>query len=160
MRVRMIAGAAVASALFFVGSASAEEQNLKYRLVVMDTSVTDLEAPNVPGRTVGVAKSVGVATFEDGRIAYKNFIRYYDGTEAAGDFTGYSTFTFENGDSLTMKFVAKWSDQGFGGDYEVISGTGAYAGATGIGHFDGAETQPWEGADLLNGWFKLEVPGA
>ena len=128
--------------------------------MVVDLSITDLEAANVPGRSIGVAKSTGVAVFEDGRIAKKDFIRMYDGTEASGDFTGYSTFTFENGDSLTAKFVAAWSEQGFGGDYEILSGTGAYEGATGTGRFDGADTQPWEGADFLEGTFKLEVPGS
>ena len=140
-------------------SAWAEEQNLKYRLVVVDLNLTDLEVANVPGRSVGVAKSTGVAVFEDGRIAKKDFVRIYDGTEASGDFTGYSTFTFDNGDALTAKFVAAWSEQGFGGDYEILSGTGAYEGVTGTGRFDGVE-DPWDGADLLDGTFKLEVPGS
>ena len=98
MCIRRIAGAAVASALVFAGPAWAGEQALKFRLVVTDVSVTDLEAANVPGRSVGTVKSTGVAFFEDGRIAKKDFVRFYDGTADAGDFTGYSTYTFDNGE--------------------------------------------------------------
>lgn len=159
MSTRIVAGAALASALVFVGSAWAEEQNLKFRLVVTDVSTTNIEPANVPGRSIGVVKSTGVAVFDDGRIAQKDFVRYYDGTEESGDFTGYSTYTFENGNSLTARFVAAWSPEGVGGDYEILSGAGAYEGVTGTGRFDGV-TDPWDDADLLTGTFKLEVPGS
>jgi hypothetical protein len=159
MRTRILAGALMASGLVLVGSAWAEEHNLKFRLVVTDMSATDLEPANVPGRSIVVVKSTGVAVFDDGRIAKKDFVRYYDGTADAGDFSGYSTYTFENGDSITAKFVAAWSAEGVGGDYEVLSGTGAYEGATGTGRFDGTPV-PWEGSELLTGTFKLQVPGS
>ena len=41
MRTHIVAGAAIALALVLVGSAWAEEQNLKFRLVVTDMSTTD-----------------------------------------------------------------------------------------------------------------------
>jgi hypothetical protein len=159
MCIRRIAGAATMSALVCAGSAWGGAQNLKYRLVVVDLSITDLEAANVPGRSIGVAKSTGIAVFEDGRIAKKDFVRWYDGTEASGDVTGYSTYTFENGDSLNLKFTGGWTPEGEGGDYVVLSGTGAFEGATGTGRFDGVQ-EAWEDADLLEGSFTLDVPAS
>ena len=138
--------------------AHASEVTLKFRLVTTDTSATVLEAANVAGRVVGAHDAVGVAVFEDGRLALKRFVYTDDGTEAEGDMKGYSTYTFENGDSITASFTGGWDAQGLGGDYTVLSGTGGYAGATGTGHF-GTTTVPWEGAARFDGSFTLEVPG-
>ena len=113
---------------------------------------------NVEGRSIGAHDAVGGAVFEDGRLAFKRFVYTDDGTEAERDINGYSTYTFENGDSLTAKFEAGWNAQGLQGAYEVLSGTGAFAGATGTGTF-GTTTFPWEGATLFDGSFTLEVPG-
>ena len=101
----------------------------------MDVSVTDLEVANVPGARWG-RQVDRRRLLRGGRIAKKDFVCFYDGTADAGDFTGYSTYTFENGNSITMKFVGAWSAEGIGGDYEVLSGTGAYQGVTGTGRFD------------------------
>ena len=40
----------------------------------------------------------------------------------------------------------------------MLSGTGAYEGATGTGSF-GTTTFPWEDANRYDGAFTLEVPG-
>ena len=108
---------------------------------------------------MGSGPAAGVAVFEDGRIAYKDFVVFTDGTAEEGEWRGYSTYTFENGDLLTLKFTGGWSASGSGGDYEVLSGTGAFEGATGTGRFDGVQTA-WEGASLFNGSFDLDVPGS
>ena len=137
--------------------AEAAEVKLKFRLVTTDTSATLLPVKNVGGRTIGAHDAVGVAVFEDGRLAFKRFVYTDDGTEAEGNIRGYSTYTFENGDSLTAKFKADWGAEGLQGTYEVLSGTGGYAGATGTGTF-GTTTFPWEGASLFDGSFTLELP--
>jgi hypothetical protein len=138
--------------------AYAAEVTLKFRLVVTDKSATLLPVNNVEGRTIGAHDAVGVAVFEDGRLAFKRFVYTDDGTEAEGEINGYSTYTFENGDSITAKFEAGWNSRGLQGAYEVLSGTGAFAGATGTGTF-GTTTFPWEDATLFDGSFTLEVPG-
>lgn len=132
------------------GSAAAEEETLKFRLVTRMISGTFLDASNVEGQSVGAAKYAGVAVFEDGRLANKEFVLSMDNRGAEGTYTGYSTYTFENEDSLTLSFVGGWNADGDGGDYEVISGTGAYEGATGAGRFDGVENS-WENANLFDG---------
>jgi len=54
--------------------------------------------------------------------------------------------------------LRKWSGPSVNGAYEVLSGTGAYAGATGTGTY-GTSSFPWEGANLFDGTFTLELPG-
>ena len=94
--------------------------------------------------------------FEDGRIAYKRFVELDDGTGDVGTFTGYSTYTFQAGDLLTLSYTGGWDTKGVTGKYQVISGTGEYVGATGTGEFKSAEAK-WEEAILLDGSFNLTL---
>ena len=157
MKASQLAGAAGLVACVVAGSAFAEEQTLRFRLVVSFTNVSFAENPNAPGHSVGAGRAVGVAVFEDGRIAFKDFVIANDGTAEAGTASGYSTYTFQNGDSLTARFTYEWSPAGGVGDYQVLSGTGALEGATGTGHFEAVE-ETWKDADLLEGSFTLDVP--
>jgi hypothetical protein len=68
--------------------AYAAEVTLKFRLVVTDKSATLLPVNNVEGRTIGAHDAVGVAVFEDGRLAFKRFVYTDDGTEAKGEING------------------------------------------------------------------------
>ena len=130
------------------GAARAEEQTLKFRLVTMPVEQVEFTAPSDVGHDLSVSKEVGVAVFDDGRIAHKTFVMMTDSAGAAGEYSGYSTYTFENGDSVTASFTGSWGPETDGGDYKVLSGTGAYDGATGTGRFDGVEN-PWENTCLL-----------
>jgi hypothetical protein len=150
--------ALVVVACFSAGSAGAEEQTMKFRLVTTQISSSFDDVPNAEGRSVGVAKYVGVAVFEDGRIAYKDFVLIMDKAGKEGSYNGYSTYTFQNGDSLNLKFTGAFSPNGNGGDYEVLSGTGVFEGASGRGRFDGAK-DPWRNAFYWDGSFKLELAG-
>ena len=118
-----------------------------------------LPAANVEGRSIGAGDYVGVAVFDDGRIAFKKFVMMMEAAKAEGSYSGYSTYTFQNGDSLTLKFVGGWGEKRDGGDYEVLSGTGAFKGATGTGGFEALE-ENWDGANLYEGSFKLTLPGS
>jgi hypothetical protein len=151
--------AAATLALITGGSVAAGEQTLKFRLVTKQLSGSFMEVANVEGRSVGAGDYVGVAVFDDGRIAYKNFVAMVDGTDQEGSYRGYSTYTFEDGDSLTLKFTGGWGPQGDAGDYEVLSGTGVFADAKGTGHFEALE-EPWDEAELYEGSFTLTLPGS
>lgn len=160
MNSRDFLGAALVSATALsAGAASAEEQTLRFRLVTHNVNELMLEVADVPGQAIGSVDAVGVATFEDGRIAYKSFVYSNDGTETAGSFIGYSTYTFENGDAIVARFTGGWSGEGTKGDYEVLSGKGGYSGVTGTGHFESVEAA-WEGATLFDGSFTIDVPGS
>lgn len=159
MSIWKIASAATIVACVAAGSVAAEEQTLKFRLVTKQISGPMMEVANVEGRSIGAGQYVGVAVFEDGRIAYKDFVTMVDAGKKEGSFSGYSTYTFQNGDSLTLKFTGGWGQESNGGDYEVLSGTGAFKGANGTGRFD-ALKEPWDGADLFEGSFKLTLAGS
>ena len=150
---------ALALALSAPLPAAAEQVTLPFRLVTQPISETVQPAPTGPDRSVSVSINVGTAVFEDGRIAHKTFVTYGDDGAESGTFTGYSAYIFENGDRLNLRFVGGWSSERVGGDYEVLSGTGAFEGATGTGSFDHAGAD-WEGATLWNGKFVLDMPGS
>ena len=149
--------AAACSLTFLVHSApaAAEEQTLRFKLVVRPLG-TPAELPEIGGHKISANQYTGVAMFEDGRIAYKRFVELDDGTGDVGTFTGYSTYTFQAGDSLTLSYTGGWDAKGVTGKYQVISGTGEYVGATGTGEFKSVEAK-WEEAILLDGSFKLTL---
>jgi len=130
---------------------------MKFRLVTTPVSSSFDDVPNTEGHKMGVAKYVGVAVFEDGRIAFKDFVLTMERVGKEGNYIGYSTYTFQNGDSLNLKFTGAYSPKGNGGDYEVLSGTGAFEGASGTGRFDMGK-DPWKAAYYWDGSFKLELP--
>lgn len=116
MTIRKIAGAAVIVACFVAGSAGAEEQTMKFQLVTTQVSGSFDDVPNAEGRSLGVGKYAGGAVFEDRRIACKDFVLTMERAGKEGNYTGYSTYTFLNGDSLNLKFDGGWSPKGHGGE--------------------------------------------
>ena len=132
-----------------MGTVAAEQKTLTFRLMTHMTSGTFIEASSIAGRRVGAAKYAGVAIFDDGRLADKEYVLNMDNRGAEGSYSGYSTYTFENGDSLSLSFTGGWGSGRSGGDYTVLSGTGDYEGATGSGRFD-AVKEPWANASLFN----------
>ena len=157
MSIQWIAGAAVAAS-FLAASASADEQTLRFRVVLTKVSTNSLEVANQPGRTLTLERVVGVAVFEDGRIAFKVVTGTVDGTAERGSYAGYATYNFESGDSITVKYGGEWPSEA-GGTAEVISGTGAYEGVTGSAQFTSVE-DPWADANIDEGIFTINVPGS
>ena len=99
---------------------------------------------------------VGVAVFEDGRIAFKVVTGTVDGTADQGSYAGYATYTFESGDSITVKYGGEWPSDAPRAA-EVLSGTGAYEGVTGTAQFTTVE-DPWADANIDEGTFTINVP--
>ena len=157
MSIQWIAAAAMAASAI-AASVSAEEQTLRFRVVLTKVSTDSLEVANQPGRTMSLERVVGVAVFEDGRIAFKVVTGTVDGTAEQGSYAGYATYTFESGDSITVKYGGEWPSEA-GGTAEVLSGTGAYEGATGTVQFTTVE-DPWEDANIDEGIFTINVPAS
>jgi hypothetical protein len=138
--------------------AYAADQVLEFKLVTRNLDVKMHEAKNVEGQNVGVAKAHGVAYFKDGRVASKDFVTSWDYNKGVGPFSGYSTYTFEDGSTITARFTGNARGPGQGrGDYTVLSGTGSFAGAKGIGSFEMTPAK-FPDALLMNGKFSLSMP--
>jgi hypothetical protein len=137
-----------------MGPAYAGERTLEFLLVTRDLEVRTLDAPNIEGESITIAKAFGVAVFKDGHVGIKDYVAAVDKHKDGGAAYGYSTYTFEDG-SITARF-----DSVFGKhhcDYKILSGTGAYAGATGSGTCDGVHS-PFKDTELLKVKLQITTP--
>ena len=143
----------VSAIALLVGShvmAVAGDQTLKFKLVAFYVGDKD-----------GESHMVGATISPDGTIGTKDF---YDKQGANGASTGHSTYNFPNG-----SLVANYSTESTGtetgghivGKYQIVSGTGAYQGATGGGSIDGdwGDKSPLKGASLFNIELDIKTPG-
>jgi len=131
--------------------AEAGEKTLEFQLFTKSIDPRKIEVPNVEGQYITQSTAFGIAVFKDGRVATKDFVYVADGNKGGVSQFGYSTYTFDEGSTLTLSWTAESKpNQPYHGEYKVLSGTGAYAGATGKGTFDPIPSQ-------LKGVFALKV---
>ena len=138
MNGSLLATAALAGLLAAAPQRStAADQVLEFKLVTRAIEVKAFDAKNIEGQSVGVMKAHGVAYFKDGRVASKDFTSSWDHHKGAGPFCGYITYTFDDGSTMVARVAAVSLGGGqFRGDYTVLSGSGAFAGAKGMGSFE------------------------
>lgn len=144
--------------VYAASTASAGEQVLEFKLVTKPIDVKVMEVANVEGQTVSSGKYFGVAIFKDGRIGVKEFISSQDLLKGTGPFSGYSTYTFEDG-SITARYTGSIKEGKPKGEYTILSGTGAYANATGTGTIESAAS-PFKGVGLLDIKLVVKTPGS
>jgi hypothetical protein len=110
-------------ALVFVAStALAGEQVLEFKLVTKPIDYKVTEAANIEGQVVGSGKMFGVAFFKDGRTAVKDFVASADLLKGSGPIYGYSTYTFEDGSSITARYAGSVKEGRAKGEYTILSG--------------------------------------
>ena len=143
----------VSAIALLVGSnivALAADQTLKFKLVTFYVGEKD-----------GESHFVGVSISPDGTMGTKDF---YDRPGEQDASTGHSTYYFPNG-SLVANYSATYTGTKSGGHivgkYQILSGTGAYQGATGGGSIDGdwGDKSPLKGAALYDIELDVKTPG-
>ena len=139
------------------GAANAGEETLPFKLVVRDLAELTHSEPATEGVGMAAYQSIGVAVFDNGRLAYKEFVNVAMNVNPPVKSPGFSNYVFANGDSLQVSFLAGPGDGGFFVDYTILSGTGAYAGATGDGRLQAMDAS-WADATLFEGAFRVVTP--
>ena len=143
----------VSAIALLVGSniaAMAADHTLKFKLVTFYIGEKD-----------GESHMVGATVSPDGMIGTKDF---YDKQGENGASTGHSTYYFPAGSLVANYSTASTGTQTGGhivGKYQIVSGTGAYQGATGGGSIDGdwGDKSPLKNAGLFNIELDIKTPG-
>jgi hypothetical protein len=144
----------VSALALLVGSnvvAIAADQTLKFKLVAFNT-----------GEKNGEYHFLGATVAPDGTIGTKDFSVKEDQN---GKGAGHSTYYFPGGSIMTSDSFVDTATQTGGhvvGTTQIVSGTGAYQGATGSGSFEGGwgDKSPLKNAMLLNIELGVKTPGS
>ena len=148
----------MAGLLAGASEARAAERTLEFQLVYKIMESKRIEVPNVEGQSITQGTAFGVAVFKDGRSAVKDYVFVSNRSKDSTSQFGYSTYTFDDGSTLTLSWTAgSKPGQPYHGEYKVLSGTGAYAGATGSGTFDPAPSK-FKDAMVLNVKLLVNTP--
>ena len=156
---RVSVGLAALSFSFSIsmGAAYAGERTLEFQLLVKYFDARTLNAPHIEDQTITQSKGFGVAVLKDGRIGTVDFIFDVDKHKDAGTGSGYGTYTFDDG-TITERFTLGFSGQDARLEYKILSGTGAYAGATGSGTLESLPN-PYTSDRFYKGMLHVVTPG-
>jgi hypothetical protein len=150
---RFILAALALAGLGTLCPAQADEM-IETRIVMHVTSLQTQDVGDVEGHVVGLIRSSGIASFQDGSTATAFLVAQTDYVKGSGTVSNYSNLTFDDGSVLWYKAAGTAMAEGartiFRGTITVIGGKGRFAGAKGDGGYTGARTAPLAaGADLF-----------
>jgi hypothetical protein len=150
---RFILAALALAGLGTLCPARADEM-IETRIVMHVTSLQTQDVGDVEGHVVGLIRSSGIASFQDGSTATASLVAQTDYVKGSGTVSNYSNLTFDDGSVLWYKAAGTATAEGartiFRGTITVIGGKGRFAGAKGEGGYTGARTGPFAaGADLF-----------
>ncbi len=145
------------AALSFAGLSAidaASAEDLEFREVVHITSLQTQEINDVDGHVIGLVRTAGIASFQDGSTALGGFVAQLDLVKGAGSIATISSLTFDDGSVLWYRTAGSVTPDGkrtlFKGTITVTGGTGRFANAKGEGGFTGVRLSPLAvGADAF-----------
>ena len=138
--------ALIGLAAIFAMPAKADE-TLKFRAVQHATSAQSMKV-DANGRTVGLARTVGMLFLPDGSVTGTVLIigTFDSVIGVGGTIDGYSIPTFTDGSELWLKYTGTTKTDPTGkialkGTFNVTGGKGRFAEAKGDGTFEGEQSQ-------------------
>ena len=155
-RTNIIATACIFISFFlFCQQTIAGEERIRGRDISTVVDANFVEIGDVEGHVLGSYEGKGVTLHSDGETS--TFIQtvVFDYMNGVGSHGGYKVRTYPDGAISTSTFrgTTKRTERGrrISGTFEIKSGTGRLAGATGKGNYDGFSTKvdmniiDWEG---------------
>lgn len=111
------------------------------------------------GLSLTSSRNSAYCVFADGSVADKQFvvINRVPGDGSTGSVLGFSVYTMESGDSVSVEFTGGWGQDGFKGLYTVLGGTGAFENAKGEGSFTGTQSA-WDTTGVFDVVINLTTP--
>lgn len=97
------------------GHVSAAEEVLECRLyIAASVDVVSLIEMKETGQTLNAMRRGSYCVFADGSVADKQFVlsNRVLGEGSSGNYSGFSIYTLENGDSVSAQFTGGWDDKG------------------------------------------------
>lgn len=160
-RLTVIAATFV-SVLISAAPAISEEETLECTLYIaesMDAAVMHQVSVDSAAESLVTLRRAGYCVFADGSVADKQFVmvnRVVDGGQR-GTNQGYSVYTLDNGDTISVEFDGGWNKGPYSGVYKILGGTGAYADAKGDGTISGTDS-PWKTSSVVKIVLNIETP--
>lgn len=151
--------------LFATLPAHAETVEFSYQAVMHIHATHAATVLDDENHVVGIGEFRGIAIFDDGEITVHRYDGWFDLTDGSGKFHGYALWRFEDGSEIRASYdgaARKFGDNFIGVEakFQDFSGSGRFAGVSGVGEFAGQRLEPIDkgGSTYLRGDLTLTLP--
>lgn len=110
-----------------------------------------VEVGDVPRHVVGIIRGSGLGFFDDGAVATHSIVIVHDFTDGTGPHSGYVTYTFEDGATLSLSYQGMSTTPAgqdstlIEGKFTFVRGSGRFSGVAGGGQYQGKRLIPASG---------------